>query len=137
MLECKYHNYPHISVPKRGQKCICQSCMQSRKDIDTYKEINKNHITGLLCKKWTQCKTCTTIQFYRRLLKHFAYDGEKCGKNCDACKWNKETVEEYEDEIEEIVAKLYGLLLGQRVSGWRVARGRAKRLKEASNHVAV
>jgi hypothetical protein len=103
--------------------------MQSEKDINTYNEINKNHKTGFLCKKWTQCEACTKIQFYKRVLKHFIYDGEKCGRSCDVCKWNQETVEKYRGKVEEIVAELYGLLLGQKVNGYRVMHNRAKTKK--------
>jgi len=112
LLDCKYHHYPYIWSFQRGKKCKCKSCMQSKKDSDICFDINESHINGVLCDKWTQCSACSRIKFHKRVLKHFAYNGEKCGRNCDICRYKEETVDKYRKDIERIVIEIYGWFFG-------------------------
>lgn len=106
--KCKHHNYPYIFQCLRGEKCLCYSCIQSKRDQELCSKINKEHIKGQKCKAWTQCEKCSTQRYFSDLLKHLC---EICRKNCQFC--NCDTKPYRSLDTKQVVKNIYRHNLGK------------------------
>jgi hypothetical protein len=110
--ECKYHNSPFVPEWTRSERCGCKACVQSSIDIRKSEDISNAHQAGKYCRQWTQCRYCSQIKFYVRVLRHFY--GCECTNKCVVCNWESKTQERYENKLEDVLIKLCKLLLHKR-----------------------
>lgn len=105
--------------------CGCDACKQLSKSRDEHNlkclgrqqwnrsdKITELHIAGVFCKKSNQCRICSKIKFYSRLLRHI---GGVCGKSkkCEACQWKREFPTQsfkYSLNTGDIWKRLYNLM---------------------------